>query len=65
MCSTPDGFPLIGELPDRPNQYIMAGFNGYGFSHALSGAMIIRDYIKDGKSSIPGARLFDPGRLLS
>lgn len=30
MGYTPDGYPLIGAIPDRQNQFIMAGFNGAG-----------------------------------
>lgn len=30
MGRTPDGFPFVGEFPDREGQYIAAGFNGAG-----------------------------------
>lgn len=63
MCSTSDGLPLIGKVPGKENQYIMAGFNGYGFSHALMGSMILRDYLTLGRSDLPGANIFDPARL--
>jgi glycine/D-amino acid oxidase-like deaminating enzyme len=62
MCGTPDGLPLIGQV--RDNQYVLGGFNGYGFSHALQGSMIIKDLIASGKSSHAGVRLFDPARFL-
>jgi len=64
MAATSDGLPLIGVVPDKPNQFILAGFNGYGFSHALQGSMIIKDLIATGKSSHAGVRLFDPARFL-
>lgn len=63
MCATSDRLPLIGAVPGKPNQFIMAGFNGYGFSHTLMGSMIIRDYILSGGSQLPGTTIFDPARL--
>lgn len=30
MGYTPDGVPHIGEVPGKPGQYILAGFNGGG-----------------------------------
>lgn len=61
MCQTPDGLPLIGKLSS--NSYIIAGFNGYGFSHAVQGGMIVKDLIKNGTSDHPGVNLFNPGRF--
>lgn len=61
MCSTPDGLPLIGTL--RDNEYILGGFNGYGFGHVLYGSMIIKDIIIKGVSNQIGVRLFDPKRF--
>jgi len=63
MCSTLDGMPIVGPLLNRPNEYVLAGFNGYGFSHALCGSMIIKDFILKGSSQLHGARLFDPSRF--
>ncbi|WP_297653537.1 FAD-binding oxidoreductase [Hydrogenophaga sp.] len=63
MCATPDSLPLIGNVPGRENEYILGGFNGYGFGHALHGSMIIKDLIKTGTSTHPGVQLFDPGRF--
>lgn len=63
MCATPDGLPLIGAVPDRENEYVLGGFNGYGFGHALHGSMIIKDLIKTGSSTHPGVTMFDPGRF--
>jgi glycine/D-amino acid oxidase-like deaminating enzyme len=62
MCETKDGLPLVGQLPDRPNEYIMAGFNGYGISHAFLSSVIMRDLLLKGKTDIPGASLFFPTR---
>jgi glycine/D-amino acid oxidase-like deaminating enzyme len=60
MCATPDGLPLIGKLPGTENEFILGGFNGYGYSHSLYGSMIIKDLITNGSSDI---NLFDPGRF--
>jgi glycine/D-amino acid oxidase-like deaminating enzyme len=64
MSATRDQLPLIGALPNRPNEFILAGFNGYGYSHALHGSMIVKDLIMRGESSHPGVSLFDPARFL-
>jgi glycine/D-amino acid oxidase-like deaminating enzyme len=62
MCLTKDRMPFVGELPGKENEFIVAGFNGYGVSHAFMAGMIVRDKILKGKSSLPGAALFDPKR---
>jgi len=63
MCATPDQMPLIGVLPNRPDEYIFGGFNGYGFGHALQGSVIIKDFITQGESSCAGVSLFNPARF--
>jgi len=63
MCSTSDQLPLIGSLPNRPKEFVLTGFSGYGFSHALHASIIVKDLITEGKSSRPGVRLFDPARF--
>lgn len=62
MCATPDQLPLIGAI--RPDEYVLGGFNGYGYSHALQGGMVIKDLITRGESSHPGVSLFNPARFL-
>jgi len=63
MAATPDSLPLIGALPGRPNEFILGGFNGYGYCHALYGSIIVKDLIRSGSSIHPGTQLFDPGRF--
>lgn len=63
MCATPDHLPLVGALPDRPNEFILGGFNGYGYSHALQGGLIVKELMTKGISEQPGVDLFDPRRL--
>jgi len=62
MCQTPDGMPYVGELPGRKNEFIVAGFNGYGLSHVYASSLIARDIITKSTSVLPGAKLFDPAR---
>lgn len=63
LCSTPDGLPLIGKVPNKENEFVLGGFGYYGYSHILHGSMIIKDLISKGESQHPGVRLFDPKRF--
>lgn len=63
MCSTPDSLPLIGRVPNSDGEFLLGGFNGYGYNHILHGSMIIKDLISNGESAHPGVRLFDPKRF--
>jgi glycine/D-amino acid oxidase-like deaminating enzyme len=62
MSQTADGFPLVGEVPGHKNEFIMAGFDGYGLSHIYMASLIMRDLIIQGKSNLPCVQLFNPGR---
>jgi glycine/D-amino acid oxidase-like deaminating enzyme len=65
MCETTDGFPLIGPVPGKSGQYINAGFNGYGFSHALLAAYAIKDFVTKGHTSLNAVTtLFSPERAI-
>lgn len=64
MCATPDGLPFIGQVPGKENEYVLGGFNGYGYCHSLQGSTIIKDLILSGHSKSPGAELFNPARIL-
>jgi glycine/D-amino acid oxidase-like deaminating enzyme len=65
FCSTPDGKPLVGPVPDKPNQYILTGFGCYDSSNAILGSMMIKDYIKHKDSTVPGHKILNPGRFLN
>lgn len=66
FCGTSDGMPLIGPVPNRPNEFMMTGFGCYDSSNAIMGAMIIKDYIKGRDMSIvPGNKILNPGRFLN
>lgn len=43
MGFTPDDFPYVGAVPQRPKQWIAAGFNGHGESHADSRLLFNHD----------------------
>lgn len=62
MSQTNDGLPLVGEVPGRKNEFIMAGFDGYGLSHTYMASLIMRDLVIKGTSSLPCVQLFNPGR---
>lgn len=64
MSETKDGFPLVGPVPSKPGQFISAGFNGYGFSHALLSAYAIRDFVLESEAILPAVTLFDPARAI-
>lgn len=59
MTNTSDGLPLVGELPERANEYIMAGFNEHGPAHIINSSVIMRDCL----TGQDYAKLFDPGRF--
>lgn len=65
LCSTPDGLPLIGPVPGRKNQYVLAGFGCYDSSHAILGGMMIKDYIKNKDSIVQGHSILNPGRFFN
>lgn len=51
MGYTSDGFPFIGEVPDRPSQYICAGFSGHGMPQAFLSAKAVASMIAEGKTA--------------
>ena len=50
MGYTSDLQPHIGSIPGRPNQYILAGFNGHGMPVIFLAAKGIAEMIKNGKT---------------
>lgn len=65
FCSTPDGKPVIGPVPNRNNQYILSGLDCYDSSSAILGGMIIKDYIKNKDSIVPGSQVVSPSRFFN
>lgn len=65
FCGTTDDKPLIGPVPNRPNQYIMTGFGYYDSSNAILGSMLIKDYIKHKDSVGLCHQILNPGRFFN
>ena len=60
-CS-PDGIPIIGNLPGLKNAWIGSGHWHFGLTLAPSTAVMLAELITEGKSSVESAP-FDPGRF--
>jgi len=45
-----DSNPHVGEIPDKPGQYICAGFNGHGMPVIFLTAKGLAEIIQTGKS---------------
>lgn len=67
MGRTPDNFSLIGNVPDRPGQHIIAGFNGAGmlfiFLSSQGLARMVLDDILFEQTGVPRIFEFTSGRL--
>lgn len=48
MGATPDGYPHIGVVPGRQNQFICAGFNGAGMPHIFLSAKGLARMVNEG-----------------
>jgi len=53
MAFTVDGFPFVGRLPGRRNQYVLCGMCGLGHSYAMECASWICDLITRDTNIIP------------
>lgn len=47
---TPDGQPIVGQLPGIGGFYCIAGFNGHGFMHAPACGSLLSQQILDGQA---------------
>jgi gamma-glutamylputrescine oxidase len=63
MGFTVDGFPIVGELPERKNQYVLAGMCGLGHSYALECASWIYELIVNDRNVIPA--YFSSDRIIN
>ena len=60
-CMTLDGMPYIGQYsPGTPWLYVATGFNKWGMTGSMTGAMVLRDQIL-GRENVYG-QIFDPAR---
>ncbi len=53
MAFTLDGYPFVGSLPDRRNQFVLSGMCGLGHSYALECASWLYELIAHDKVVIP------------
>ncbi|MEW5900893.1 MAG: FAD-binding oxidoreductase, partial [Acidobacteriota bacterium] len=49
---TPDGNPIIGEVPGRRGFYCAVGFSGHGFQHGPAVGNLLSQLIVDGRSDL-------------
>ncbi len=62
-CMTLDGMPYIGQYsPNTPNLLVATGFNKWGMTNAMAGAVLLRDLVQ-GKTGQEAA-LFSPARRM-
>jgi D-amino-acid dehydrogenase len=59
--ATPDGLPLIGEVPGRPGLYVAAGHGMLGVTLAPATAALLAPLVLHGRAA-PELAPFDPGR---
>lgn len=59
----PDSKPLIGFVKEVPGLFLAAGHEGDGICLAPASGLLVAQLICDGKSDIPAAASFDPGRF--
>jgi glycine/D-amino acid oxidase-like deaminating enzyme len=59
---TPDGLPLVGALPGRPEVLVAAGFHGRGLAWGVAAGVAIAERIRGGEDTVP--ERLAPRRLL-
>ncbi len=59
---TADFLPIVGRMPDSPNELATTGFSGGGLPFAFESGRILA-HILSGLEAVPGAGLFDPARF--
>ncbi len=59
---TADFLPIVGRLPDSPNELASTGFSGGGLPFAFECGRILAHTLAD-LEPVPGAALFDPARF--
>ena len=48
MGYSSDFMPYIGEIPEKPNQMVLAGFSGHGMPQILLCAKAISEMVRNG-----------------
>jgi len=49
--NTPDAFPVLGAVDERPGLYCIAGFSGHGFMHGPVCGLLVAEEILDRKAT--------------
>jgi glycine/D-amino acid oxidase-like deaminating enzyme len=62
MDYTPDGRPLIGQVPDVPGQWVIAGFGGHGLPPALGAGRALAEALTTGRTPTE-LNPYDPDRF--
>ena len=62
MGFTADENPIVGELPNRPGEYISAGYTGHGMAVAIAAGKAIAERIA-GSAQTPIPKAFRPERF--
>ncbi len=63
-CITLDGIPYIGKYSkSSKNIFVTTGFNKWGMTSAMAGAMILRDLVLENRNDY--AKVFSPSRSLN
>ncbi|MCA8957425.1 MAG: FAD-binding oxidoreductase [Planctomycetes bacterium] len=65
MAGTPDGLPLLGEIPGAAGVFCNLGYNGYGLSFAYLAGQSLAEQIDAGRAAHPAAGMFAPRRFRS
>ena len=60
---TADYLPLVGTLPGKANEMVIAGFSGGGLPLAFESGRLVAHAVA-GEEPVPGASLFNPRRFL-
>ncbi|MFQ6016103.1 MAG: NAD(P)/FAD-dependent oxidoreductase [Anaerolineae bacterium] len=63
MGFSQDGWPIVGTLPGRGDQFVAAGFTGHGMPVCFLAGKAIAEIINSGRTSIPIGS-FSPRRFL-
>lgn len=50
MGYSSDGFPHVGSVPNKPGQYICAGFSGHGMPQVFLSAKALAEMIVENKA---------------
>ncbi len=53
MCYSPDGLPLVGEVPGRERMFLAAGYTGHGFGWGFLAALWLVNAALDRLDEIP------------